>query len=663
MDIETLKDLVAYDPVSGVFRWRKTVSNRAKAGSLCGCKTKSGHVVLRLNGKLYQASKLAWAYVYGAAPATKLRFKNGDSSDNSIANLEESGIASTKPRKPREVFKERISREEWLRRFASRHGNTYDYRDVEISGATAKVTIICRKHGPFQQSPTDHALGRGCRKCANEGNGLKFRRTMAQVISRFRCVHGDAYDYSTVTDADLGTGKVTITCREHGPFEQLISSHLGGHGCRKCYDATIGERSIKPWHEMLEAFTEAHGDRYCYSESSYQNAKSRVTIVCKDHGPFDQVAADHAAGHGCPACARVTTSNARREGDEYFLEKAKALGDNKYEYRRVVRSGRTTRIEIICPDHGPFMQIAGDHYRGNGCPACVALANPKANIEIAQFMSDLGFDVLRDHRCLGDRRSIDVLVPEIGLGIEHNGLIWHSEKFKPNAKMHLLEKKKSAEDRGIRCIHIFEDEWRYRNAQCKQLLAYAAGKAEKINARDCDFEVIQSPSQEAGDFLESNHIQGAAKCKLYAVLRHRGAIVMAASFGQLRSNRKNSNANKWELSRMASSCVVRGGASKIMKNLLAQRQDIRDITTYYDHRLFSGGNVYEAMGFAKTHTYGPDYMYVVRDRREHKSLYQKALIAKKFDVDMTGKTEHEAMIALGYFRIWDCGKTRYEFKR
>ena len=661
MNQDELKELVQYDPGSGRFFWKKASSNKTKAGEECGCKTKAGYVVLRLNGKLYQANQMAWLYQYGEIPGVRLRFLNGDRSDNRIANIAATN-SELLPRKKREVFKPRIKKEDWIKRFVERHGDIYDYSKTVIDGAGKKVTIICRRHGEFLQTPAMHANGNGCRKCANEAHGLSRSIGLDSLLKRFAEVHGDTYDYSLVTSSKT-SGKATIVCRKHGPFDQLITSHLGGCGCRICYNETIGERSTKHWGEVLADFTAVHGSRYQYIEASYKNAKAPVKIICNEHGEFEQIAAAHANGHGCPECAKGAIRKAKRKDDAYFLSKAKERGNSKYEYRKVVRSGRTTRIEIICPEHGQFLQIAGDHYRGNGCPKCVSLANPKANIEIAQFMESLGFDVLRDQRCLGDRRSIDVLVPEIGLGIEHNGLIWHSEKFKQNAKTHLIEKKLAAEERGIRCIHIFEDEWLHRNEQCKQILAYAAGRAEKLNARDCEFSIIPSPSLEASGFMDANHIQGAAKCKLYAVLRHNGRIVMAASFGQLRSNRTNSDASKWELSRMASSCVVRGGASKIMKNLLGQRSDIKHITTYYDHRLFSGGKVYEAMGFVKTHTYGPDYRYVAGDRREHKSLYQKKLIAKKFSIEMSGKTEYEAMLELGYFRIWDCGKTRYEFKR
>ena len=84
-----LHELLAYDPESGVFVWKKPTSNRAKVGQLAGYIDPSGYVSIRLDGKLYRAHRLAWLYVHGESPSTHLDHIDGCPTNNRIANLRE----------------------------------------------------------------------------------------------------------------------------------------------------------------------------------------------------------------------------------------------------------------------------------------------------------------------------------------------------------------------------------------------------------------------------------------------------------------------------------------------------------------------------------------------------------------------------------------------
>lgn len=655
ISVDRLKHLVFYCPDSGELRWKNPSSPKIKPGDLCKSIV-HGNIAVRLDGDLYLAQRIAWLYHYGYEPNV-LRHANGIKTDNRIANL----VETTKPVHGNRSFQRRqaTDKAQWLEDFAKAHGDRYDYSAFYPDGSMNKATIICRKHGPFEQTPTMHKAGNGCPKCADELSAAKRMTGRGAMLDLFAKAHGNRYDYSLVA-SDSISDKVTIICRKHGPFEQLAQDHALGRGCKHCYYETISDRCRKKTEEVVAKFVEVHGDRYDYSLVEYSGNKNKVRIICEKHGVFEQMPTDHIRGMGCRQCGIDAAADERMLDDDEFIEKAAALNGGGYAYAGVVRDGRVTRLRVVCPEHGEFLQVASGHYQGNGCPKCVRLANPKANDEIADYVESLGFRVEREAKLLGDRRSFDIYVPEAKIAIEHNGLVWHSEKFHRKPKTHLIDKKRDAEVIGIQCIHLYEDEWRYRNDASKALIKYALGKVDRLNARDCAFEIVTSSSSEAVAFMDANHIQGAAGCKLFAVLRHEGNIVMAASFGQLRSNRFNKDKNRWELTRMASSASVRGGATKIITNLLRAMPEIRNITTYYDHRLFSGGKVYDAMGFRKVSEAGPDYCYVIGDKRMHKSLFQKSEIARRFGIDMAGKTEREAMSELGIPRIWDCGKSRYE---
>lgn len=87
--------------------------------------------------------------------------------------------------------------------------------------------------------------------CANDlGAGGRCANVL-RWIAKARALHGDAYDYDLVTDEDYQSGKVTIVCREHGPFRQWKGQHLtkrnsgnGYMGCRKCGDESRARKTI-----------------------------------------------------------------------------------------------------------------------------------------------------------------------------------------------------------------------------------------------------------------------------------------------------------------------------------------------------------------------------------------------------------------------------------
>lgn len=127
--------------------------------------------------------------------------------------------------------------------------------------------------------------------------------TTEQVIERFKLKHGDRYDYSKVKFVKM-TVKVPIVCKEHGVFWQEPNAHLKGQGCPIC---SINKRTISKTN-TLEYFVskakEKYGDKYDYSLVEYVNNKTKVKIICPEHGVFEITPASHIGtnGRGCPKC-------------------------------------------------------------------------------------------------------------------------------------------------------------------------------------------------------------------------------------------------------------------------------------------------------------------------------------------------------------------------
>lgn len=137
--------------------------------------------------------------------------------------LTKTGLLSTK--QPQEV------KNQWyIKKFQEVHGDRYDYSSIIYVKSSAEVTITCKRHGEFRQTPNHHLSGQGCPTCADL---LKEGMGHTACISQFTKVHGNVYDYSMVQYKNAYT-KVRIICKDHGVFLQTPNAHSRGQGCPKC---------------------------------------------------------------------------------------------------------------------------------------------------------------------------------------------------------------------------------------------------------------------------------------------------------------------------------------------------------------------------------------------------------------------------------------------
>jgi hypothetical protein len=236
------------------------------------------------------------------------------------------------------------------------HGDKYDYSHTKYVKQTVKVIITCHEHGDFEQLPSNHLCGKGCMKCSG-----KDTLTTDDFIQRATVVHGNRYDYSNVVYCNNKT-PVRIICAEHGEFFQMPNKHISSkHGCPKC--ANNQRRTTK---DFVLAATKVHQDRYNYSMVDYTNNRTKVQIICHKHGLFEQTPEEHLGGANCPKCVYesmfLTT--------EIFITRSRMVHGNKYDYNLVSYEDSTTKVKIICPQHGLFEQRPLGHLQGRGCPSC-----------------------------------------------------------------------------------------------------------------------------------------------------------------------------------------------------------------------------------------------------------------------------------------------------
>lgn len=172
-------------------------------------------------------------------------------------------------------------------------------------------------------------------------------------------IHGNIYDYSLAEYVNSKT-KVKIICPEHGIFEQTPDKHIyRKQGCFSC----CGKEKITKEQYIIKAIGK-WGNIYDYSGIVLDNMNTTIKIYCKTHKTyFEQNATSHLKHCGCKLC----------KNDEYkntYVELAKKVHDNYYDYSLVDYKNINHSIEIICPIHGSFFQFAQSHIQGSGCRLC-----------------------------------------------------------------------------------------------------------------------------------------------------------------------------------------------------------------------------------------------------------------------------------------------------
>ena len=300
--------------------------------------------------------------------------------------------------------------EEFITKAKEIHGDIYDYSKVEYINNKTNVIIICKKHGEFQQTPHKHLSKSGCNYCGTDHTAEIRRKPISEFIEESKNTHGDKYDYSKVEYIN-GNTKVIIICKKHGEFPQTPNSHIQGNGCSKC-----AGQYVPSTEEYIEKAKEIHGDNYDYSKVNYTKAKDKIIITCKIHGDFETEAYHHSTGVGCSKCAGKYSPNT-----EEYIEKAIQKHGNKYDYSNVEYINGKTNIIIICKKHGEFSQNAQSHLCGHGCPICVNKTEAKLYEKLITIYSTLQTQFKQDwckkQLCL----PFDFCIPEYKIIIELDG--------------------------------------------------------------------------------------------------------------------------------------------------------------------------------------------------------------------------------------------------
>jgi len=397
----------------------------------------------------------------------------------------------------------------------------------------------------------------------------------------------------------------------------------------------------------------------------YTNKRTKVKVKCNTCGEIFESLPGNLYKGQCMGCMRIAAKNrnTKKVKDIQIPEEYKIVGDY---------INNKTNVEVLHLNCNNTFFVTTTNLRGGSrCPYCYSTSSLEQEAlknELSKELNGLKFESIKEYINKKEHKyyELDIYNEDKKIGIEFDGLYWHSNKFK-DSDYH-LSKTRFFEQRDIRVIHIFEDEWKNKkDIVIDKLLSIFGGQKDKIYARECTIKEVLSKDRNI--FLEANHIQGADSASISYGLYYNNELVAVMSFSKLRKALgQDSRESVYELSRYAGKLgyTIVGGFSKLFKNILRLHPEIKEVITYADLRWSSAkSNVYLKNGFKLDHVSKPSYFYLDSNykTRLFRYNYRKQVLKSKFpEIYSDEKTEFQIMDEAGYMRIWDCGNLVYKIK-
>ena len=271
--------------------------------------------------------------------------------------------------------------------------------------------------------------------------------------------------------------------------------------------------------------------------------------------------------------------------------------------------------------------------------------------QLMQFVENISnIQLVKNSRQIIKPYQLDVYIPQKNIAIQFDGTYWHSDQKKPN-DYHLM-KTQLCKEKGIQLIHVFQDQWLYKQDIVKDRIKNILGIYDnRIFARKCIIKQISSNI--CNQFLDVNHIQGHDNSKIRLGLFYNEELISVMTFSKPRFNRNY----EYELVRFASKlgCQVIGGASKLLKYFQRKYQP-KNIITYADRR-YSNGKLYYALGFEFLNNSEPNYWWCKNNYKYTRYQCQKHKLKQLLGQDKFNPqlSEFQNMYLNGYNKLYDCG--------
>lgn len=290
------------------------------------------------------------------------------------------------------------------------------------------------------------------------------------------------------------------------------------------------------------------------------------------------------------------------------------------------------------------------------CNCQTVHSRSRGEIEVQDYIKSLISDSFSCNKKINGK-EVDILIDSKNIGIDYNGLYWHSELILSDAKNYHKNKLKICNENGIKLIQIFEDEWLFKKEIVKSRLKTILNIDNSLilHARKCIIKEIDNKIKD--EFLELNHLQGKdiSGVRLGAFYNDELVSVMTFCHPKLSRGYKHSNKQVWELSRFCTKIGYRisGVASRLLK-YFKNNYVWKEIFSYADRR-WSEGNIYYKLGFELEKVTDPNYFY------SKDGIHRIHRFALRKPNNLPENISEQNINRLnGFYRIWDCGNLKFK---
>ena len=272
---------------------------------------------------------------------------------------------------------------DFIKKAKELHGDKYNYSKVNYTNSKTPVIILCNTCGTeFKQIRNTHLKGNGgCKECLKNKLKKDMTFTKEEFIIRAIHIHSTKYNYSQVNYINSQT-HILITCIPcNFQFNITPNNHLRGKGCKKCANKLNSEKRRKTNEQFILEAKNIHKYEnnipiYDYSQVNYISTHKKVNIICKIHGSFEQCPSDHLSGKGCNNCSIINRAKKQTFKKEEFIQKAKEVHGDKYDYSQIDYINSQTKITLKCNIcEYIFEQQPNSHLQGCGCDKCAHMIN------------------------------------------------------------------------------------------------------------------------------------------------------------------------------------------------------------------------------------------------------------------------------------------------
>ena len=326
------------------------------------------------------------------------------------------------------IARKNLKWKKFIEKATERYGSLFSYDESEYTKSSEKITVTCAKHGAFRIAPTVLLrLTYGCKGCSEENMHQNKIRNLTEFIARATEKHGDRFAYDKAVYKGV-ENPITIKCDVHGYVTQRAALHLIGRGCKKCTADDANERSTTETY--IQDAVAVHGDRYDYSLTQYENTVTKVKIICKIHGLFEVLPADHLRTN----CSKCYHESLRYSTDD-FVARARLVHGDLYVYDQCRYTIMTENVTIICKQHGEFLQTPRNHLVGSGCQSCVKGRTSKKSMLWLEWMAVQTNQHIKhagngdEFLIPGSRFKADGYCADTNTVYEFMGSLWHSSKL------------------------------------------------------------------------------------------------------------------------------------------------------------------------------------------------------------------------------------------